>query len=267
MKWQRVLWNIFKWAALIAYMVAGLSFVTHRNREVVCSRIRVRVVDSLENSFVRSRDIVRMIDRKGHSPIGRPLCTINTHELERELASLMAVRDVQAYKTLDGELRVRVKQRRPIVRVFNRSNQSYYIDDMGLIQPLSERYSAHVLVVNGNIVEPFRPKANVNVLAWRDSLQNGIRPVIYQLYEFARYVSADDFWNAQIAQVYIDGPNDVELIPRVGPHVVQLGGFVNFESKLKKLKKFYEKALPTEGWNKYSMINLKYANQIICTKR
>jgi cell division protein FtsQ len=93
------------------------------------------------------------------------------------------------------------------------------------------------------------------------------KPLVSQIYEFARFVIDDDFWNAQITQVYVNGPNDIELIPRVGSQVILIGNLDDFEKKLEKLKLFYEKALPAEGWNKYKKINLKYSNQIICTKR
>jgi cell division protein FtsQ len=35
--------------------------------------------------------------------------------------------------------------------------------------------------------------------------------------------------------------------------------------KLENLKLFYQKALPKVGWERYSSINLKYKNQIVCT--
>lgn len=60
---------------------------------------------------------------------------------------------------------------------------------------------------------------------------------------------------------------NIELVPRVGDHLVYLGRLDNFEQKLKRLKVFYEKGLNQVGWNKYSRINVEFSNQIICTKR
>lgn len=255
-----------KWLVLITYMVIGLSFVTKKNHNVICKGIEVKVVDSSMSRFITSRDIKKMINQKGKTPIGKPLGAINTYQIERNLSELMAVRDVQVYKTVDGILKVRLKQRLPMVRIFNKDNQSYYIDDQGLILPLSGRFTAHVLVVNGNIKEPFPVKANQNIME-RDTSIYKHEPLICKIYNFARFVIDDDFWNAQITQVYVNEANDIELIPRVGSQVILLGSLDNFEKKLEKLKMFYEKALPAEGWNKYKMINLKYSNQIICTKR
>lgn len=266
MSWKRNTWKALKWLTLITYLVVGLWFVTKRNRELVCRQIKVKVVDSSENSFITSKDIKRIVDVKGKSPIGKPLRSINTYELENRISTMMSVRDVQIYKTSDGVLSIKVKQRRPLVRIFNHNNQSYYIDEQGLILPLSDRFAAHVMVVNGKIMEHFPLKANQNVMQWDTSVYKQ-EPLLRQIYGFAQYVNDHDFWNAQIAQLYVDSSNDIEIIPRVGSQVILLGSLDGYEKKLEKLKLFYEKALPAEGWNKYKMINLKYSNQIICTKR
>ena len=60
---------------------------------------------------------------------------------------------------------------------------------------------------------------------------------------------------------------EIELVPRVGNHIIYLGKLEHFEDKLKRLKTFYEKGLNQVGWNKYSRISLEFGNQIICTKK
>ena len=70
-----------------------------------------------------------------------------------------------------------------------------------------------------------------------------------------------------LEQIYVHPDKEVELIPRVGNHRILLGTFDHFEEKLANLRLFYEQAIPKMGWEKYSIINLKYRNQIVCTKR
>ena len=81
----------------------------------------------------------------------------------------------------------------------------------------------------------------------------------------------DDFWNNQIEQIYVTknrkGKRVVELVPRVGDQIVYLGVLDDYEKKLRKLRKFYDRAIGTVGWKKYAQVNLEYDNQIICTKR
>ena len=255
------------WMGLLAYLTFGQRYSAAQADEVVCSAVRINIADSARYRFVTPQLIRRMLTESGQMPIGMPIHRIDTHGLEEQVGRMVAVRSVQAYTTLNGELHIDIRQRQPMVRVFNANGQSYYIDDAGLIMPPLTSFTAHVLVVSGNIREPFSPKANVNVMQWNDSLQHGQRPMICQLMELVHHIAGSEFWSAQVGQIYVDGPHDVRLVPTVGPHTVLLGGLDGFEGKLRKLRAFYSKALPHEGWNAYKAINLKYSNQIICTTR
>jgi cell division protein FtsQ len=53
------------------------------------------------------------------------------------------------------------------------------------------------------------------------------------------------------------------LIPRVGKHSIVIGSPENLAEKMENLRIFYIKALKNLGWDKYSVINLKYKNQIV----
>ena len=73
--------------------------------------------------------------------------------------------------------------------------------------------------------------------------------------------------NAQIEQLYVNKEFEIELIPRVGNHRIVVGDATDIKTKLDKLKVFYDKGLNKTGWNEYSVINLKFANQVVCKKR
>ena len=91
----------------------------------------------------------------------------------------------------------------------------------------------------------------------------------------------DDLWRNQIEQVNVLPDHGIELVPRVGDHIVYIGRlpesknknerkkiiteFVN--KKLNRLESFYKYGLSQAGWNKYSHIDLEFDNQIICKKR
>ena len=60
---------------------------------------------------------------------------------------------------------------------------------------------------------------------------------------------------------------NVELVPRVGDHIIYLGKLDGFERKLERMKAFYEKGLNQVGWNKYlPALSVEFSNQIICYK-
>lgn len=41
-----------------------------------------------------------------------------------------------------------------------------------------------------------------------------------ELFELGTFLHNDNFWNAQIEQIYITPKQEVELVPRVGDHVL-----------------------------------------------
>jgi len=87
------------------------------------------------------------------------------------------------------------------------------------------------------------------------------------LMELAKFIYEDDFWDKQIEQIHVTSNREIELYPRVGEHIIVLGTAENFRKKLDNLMVFYKNGLSKTGWNKYSIINLSYNGQIVCTKK
>ena len=96
---------------------------------------------------------------------------------------------------------------------------------------------------------------------------NQFASILNKLYYLASYVNKDKFLRSQIIQVYINKEGEIELVPRVGNHIIVLGDVNDLDEKFEKLMIFYKKALGYAGWNNYKTINLKYNNQIVCVKK
>jgi cell division protein FtsQ len=93
------------------------------------------------------------------------------------------------------------------------------------------------------------------------------KTILRDIYHMVNHIRKDDFWSAQIDQIYVDGNNEIDLIPRVGNHIIKIGTPEDFTEKLTNLQTFYRKVMPEVGWDRYSVINLKYKGQIVCKKR
>ena len=96
---------------------------------------------------------------------------------------------------------------------------------------------------------------------------NAVASEIKELYELGLFLKEHPFWDAQIQQINVTAAKDLELVPRVGEHIIFIGKPGNYEKKFDRLKTFYKKGLNQVGWNKYSRISLEFENQIICTKK
>jgi len=230
---------------LFCYITLAIFFLRDSKDVGNCHNVQIVVTDSLDKHFVSDLDVLTMIKHSGLNPVNKPMNRINTFRLEKALLKNEMIAQVAAYKTPSGTIRLEIAQKIPILRIISPQG-NYYIDNLGTTMPISTRYVADVPIASGNIEKRF---------------------AITNLYKFALFLQSDDFWNDQIEQIYVNQNNDVELIPRVGEQVIMLGSFENFEEKLANLKLFYDQAVPKVGWDKYSIINLKYKDQIVCTKK
>jgi cell division protein FtsQ len=92
------------------------------------------------------------------------------------------------------------------------------------------------------------------------------KPVLEQVYEVAGFIQKDGFWSSQIEQIYVNEKFEIELVPRVGNHTILLGNSEDLENKMGNLLRFYQDGASKLGWQSYSKLNLKFANQVVCTK-
>jgi cell division protein FtsQ len=231
----------------------------------LCNRIDVHIADTLHNKFVKTQEIIEFIDQEKNKVRGYPLGPVNSLDLESQLENFAAVRNAEIYKTIDGRLCIEIEQRKPIVRVIDKKGFGFYIDDEGVILPLVLHYSAHLLVANGDFPPIDRSRLNIHISELTQ--QSKAKFPLLEVFDFARYLNNDAFWEAQFVQIFRTETGQYELIPRVGAHIIELGSMQEYKYKLRKLKALYYKGLNSMGWNQYERINLKYSNQVVCTKR
>jgi cell division protein FtsQ len=262
---MKLLKHILLWGALVAYLFVILSFVQENKKKVVCRKVDISINDESMNKFLRKEDVTKVLEKYRLKLIGQPIDSINTLLAEELINKNKAVRTTAAYTTIDGELEIKVEQRKPILRVTNEKLQNYYLDEAGQLIPILSKYAAYTLIANGHINEPFSVTSGRNIFpSNKDSI---LMPnVIYDLYYLAMYINNDSFWQSQIEQLYVNSKNEIELVPRVGQHRIIFGNAKDIDVKFKKLKAMY-RAFNEIGWNQYKTINLKYQDQVVCTKR
>lgn len=246
--------------ALAVVVVLGFGLAAEARSEIQCSLVEVHTMEPANATFLTRERLLKMLREKGGDPVGHALLAVNTHEVEKMVAALAPVARCDAYVDMDGRLCVRVHQREPIARVMPRNGRSWYIARDGNTFEALSGYVAPALVVSG-AVSDVQPSDGVQ------RLEASGNTFYDHLYFFLRTVYGDDFWRAQIAQVYVRDTLNVELVPRVGSQIVSLGGLDDFEYKLSKLRSLYAAYLPGAGLNQYETIDLRYGNQVVCKRR
>ncbi len=231
---------------IIVYLCIAMTVINGKSPEKVCRDMGLIIRDTVYAGFITMEEITSILKENDLYPVDKQLEEVHTGLMEEVLSGHPLINHVECYKTPSGKVNVAVSQRIPLLRVMERDGKSYYLDDQGKIMPAYTHVIAHIPVVTGFVREEF---------------------VRNELYGLAMFLQQDKFWNAQVMQVNVLANGEIELVPRVGEHLIFLGKPDKIAEKLSRLRTFYDKALGKVGWNKYSRISLEFENQIICTKR
>jgi cell division protein FtsQ len=260
----RQLLVVMAWLLLAGGTFVLLGFVNRKQQNLLCKSVSINIHDDVYYDFVDESDVQNLILRRGNL-LGKPLGSINKTLLEKLILSNPFVKRAEVYSTVDGNLNVEVWQRDPLMRIVNMRDEQFYIDTEGKFMPISDKYTTPVIVATGYIFNSYAEmKIDERAPQENDSLQ--IPRVINQVYAVAKYIAKDSFLNANTEQLYVNEKQELELIPRVGNHHIIIGDTVGLADKFERLIVFYREGLNSTGWNNYSIINLKYRGQVVCTK-
>ncbi len=254
------------WILLVAGtgVVVGFAEVEQYSRP--CRQVVITVDYGAADVLITKREVDSIVLKTAGMLKGKPLGYINTASIEAVIRKHSYVAGVKVFENNEGNLYIQVRQREPLLRIINRKYESFYLDESGSLLPVSPNFSARVLVANGIIDDSYmkNPNYRVNILGIADSVYYD--SLMTNLYKLTMYITHDKFLKAQIGQVYVNEGGEFELIPRVGNHVILLGRAVDLDDKFRKLFAFYKFGLNKIGWNKYNIINIKYKNQVVCSK-
>ena len=247
-----------------AYIIATCIFVNRKYTELPCNSISIEIDNA--HKFV-SNEVVKKILHDNGMVIDSTVkfSEINYAEIERLVNENVYVEETQAYGDFKGNVFVKIKQRAPMVRVMTEDSASFYLDRKMKVMPLCDYYTADVMVLSGHLAsDRFYSSDSVDNYNVNDD-KNSLN--IDDICEFVNYLQSDELWVNQIAQVYVTETNEMELVPRVGNHIILLGGLDSYEKKMNKLKAMYSEGFAITDWNAYSVINLKFKDQVICKRR
>ena len=244
------------WIVLSMGLIFSLAFVNKENSNLACASVTVNIDPENELRFINREMVITIINPTGdeNKIKGQKIKSLKIPNLENRIESNKFIKNAQVFTDMNGILHINIDQKIPILRIINVQGQSFYLDKDGNKIPESPVFTAHVPVATGNIFEGIGDTSLVESF------------VGTELYKIATYVDKDAFWKAQIEQIFVNAESELVLIPKVGEHTIHFGSSVDMEQKFKKLMLFYKEALSRIGWDKYSDIDLRFINQIVCKK-
>jgi len=233
-------YRILKIAVTVIILGLLLSFSLKRfsGQKITDNKISVKMNEKTPVYFIDEKDIREIV--KKENPSGK-VGDLNIPVLEKKINSLPAVDSANVYLNLNGKLYLDIKQRVPVFRL-NKEGRDFYVDEKGTEFPISKTYSHPCMLVTGNV-----------------------KPDEYQkLAELVGKIDKDDFSKKFFIGISKDR-DDYNLLTSDGNYKVEIGDLDNIEFKVKGLKTFVEKYLVFQDPQKYSMVSVKYQNQIVTT--
>lgn len=232
--------------ALACYLILAITaFNCPDETGNVCSEVDIQVEEGVVRGFLDADEVKTLLQKAKVYPLGTPMQKVNVRQIEETLRQNPFIETAQCYATQTGRVHITVSQRLPVIRVKADSGEDYYVDANGNIMP-NTHFVSDLVIATGQISHPYAQKV---------------------LTRIGRYLAQHQLWGNQIEQINVLADGSIEMVPRVGDHVVYLGAPVRLEHKLDRLEKFYKYGLSKAGWNKYSYVNIEFDNQIICKKR
>lgn len=245
-------------------LITALAFVEHKNATTVIKDVNVRLKGPAEIQFIDRAEIRQSLLDRGASLVGASIPDIDLVGLEDQLKAIPSVKEAVVYHTMDGVLHAEVTQRKAIVRMLDGNNNGFYIDEDGWCMPLSKEYTPSVLIVKSMDSEPYVGHGVQHVLR-EDSLMSS--SYADEAYKLASIIEGQPFWKSMIDHAVVDAKGQFQLIPRVGGQRILIGAPEDLALQLEKLRSFYNDGMDQAGWRTYKQIDLRFADQIVCTKK
>lgn len=262
-KWLK----IALWVAFFVTVFILMFKVKDAQSEIVIDRPHIVIHVNGENAFLTENELYTRLKRKGFVYNGQIYKNLKVNDLEKYLLSMSEIKSAKVFSKIGSKWTIEVEIRKPIARIFNNSGETFYLDELGYTMAPSTLYTARVVVVTGDIPDKMNSEPVSKII--NNAFLKSNRK-LDDLYRISHYVCNDQLFQALIGQIHRKKNGDFVLIPQVGGQKIIFGSALTDQEvseKFRKLKVFYNEAIPYEGWNKYEEISLKYDKQIVCKKK
>ena len=238
---MQINWNYIRLFSLLLVIAGLYAFSSVRSDEKEVNGMVVEFVGD-QNLYITQSAVNKLLIQNFGRLENMPKEKLVLNTMEKVLQANKMVKNAQVYLTVDGKLKSKIVQRKPIGRI--EADTKFYVDDEGKRMPLSASHSARVPIITGKITG--------------ESLED--------VYEILKYINEDEFLRKNVIGIHIEDLDKYQLKFRVENFVVNLGDIENLEEKFNNFKAFYAKANKDKTLEKYAVVSLEFNNQVVCTK-
>lgn len=240
----------------LAIVFIGIIFIliaaNNYQDRIPFKKLHIEIDHHRQIFFVKNEDVNNLFYVLFKDSVKLNSSNVNLRFFEQQLEKNPFVKQAEVYSDMKGNVFVSIVQKEPLLRIINNSGVSYYLDINGEKLPLSNNFTPRVTVATGYI----ETNKNFNT----DSIK------LKQLFDIATFIRKDKFLWALCEQIDVSEQGEIEIIPKTGKYRFIIGDAKDLEGKFKRMKVFYTEILSNDTVQYNNTVNLKYNNQIICTK-
>ncbi len=236
---------------LIVLLVAA---ITRKNNEAITG-MEINISGVQNTYFINKADVVKILESVHGKKLEKAdINSLDLSAMEKGLEKNQWIKKAEIFIDNNNVLQINIDEREPIARIFTTTGASFYIDSSLMRLPLSDKFSVRLPLFTSF-------PTDVIVLTKQDS------SLLKEIKVMSEYVGSDSFWMAQIEQIDITPEGTFELIPKLGNQIIRFGNTEDYQEKFNNLLAFYQQVQTRTGWNRYSVLDLRYSGQVVAVNR
>ncbi|MFP9099866.1 cell division protein FtsQ/DivIB [Flavobacterium sp. RHBU_24] len=239
---KKINWANIRLILIMGVVVFLYSFSAKRNEGRLLKEPEVLFADS--ENYITKDNVNKLLIQNYGSITGIAKVQLDLNKVEKSIDKNPMVDRAEVYATVDGKLKAIVTQKKPVARIFSGA-KSFYLDYNGQEMPLSDSETARVLLVSGSIERV-----------------DGVK-----LKELLDYIYDDGFLKKNITGMAVTPAGTVTMRSRNYDYEIVFGQPINIDRKFKNYKAFLQDAVKDTLIENYKTINLKFTQQVVCTKK
>ena len=246
------IWKKSGIVAAISAIVFLTAFAIEQQSNVTCWDMKIKLDVSAEEALITEKQIEKEIIGICTPIIGAPINEVNIYKIQTALNANPLIKKATVHKTVDGKLKINAEQRVPFIRIINIEGESFLVDKDGVKMPTLSSRNPRLILFTGRINE-LLDGTTISLLKVNEGLRES--SLLDEIFQIATFIETSDFWVNQVEHVYVNEEKEFELVPRESE---------NIEDKLNRLEVFYKETIGKQNWNKYTTLDLRFKNQVVC---
>ena len=209
--------------------------------EAECRGITYIFEDRAERMYLSENELTAMLQAENIYPVGKNVNQVSLHRIERTVGRHPMIRTAECYMTARHEVRVRLTQRIPVLRV-QTAIESFLIDSDRKVMQARSSVRDELLIARGAV---------------------GVQLASGKLADFALWIAENEYWQDRIDYIYVQSVQMIYLYLKQRDERIVMGNLKDFEKKMNKLRLFLLNSGEATKDKHYQELDLRYKGQVI----